>query len=146
MLAFIGQLNADLPDGVNVQPYFMIPQECWNGPCGDFLARYLGLTPYARWNMLPLPKDPRSGEALGITSHPGAPPATFVRSVEAVLAKLESGVKATGENFQAAMMIDIVAVMRRKVRGVAWAITAKAMGEDTLKRPRQMFYNETFPA
>ena len=41
-------------------------------------------------------------------------------------------------------MADIVDVTRRKVRGAAWAITAKTMGEDTLKVPRQMFYNETF--
>ena len=103
MQAFIGQLNADLPDGVNVQPYFMIPEPCWSGPCADFLARYLRLTPYARWNMLPLPKDHRSAEQLGVQSHPGPPPAAFVRNVEVVLMKLESEVKAADAAFEQAI-------------------------------------------
>src|SRR5690348_5999890 len=83
MLAFISQLNGNLPDGVNVAPYLMIPEECWFGPCRSFLLRYLQTTPYGSWNVLPLPRDHQSSDELNIRMHPGQQPNSLVMNIEA---------------------------------------------------------------
>ncbi len=157
MLAFIGQINAGLPDGVNVAPYLMIPEQCWNGPHGRFLFSYLELTPYTSWNMIPLPRDERSSDALDLRAHPGSPPPnTFVEQVDAVIGKISADVDEAGRNFRREMesrgspnweqMADIVDQSRRKMRGVAWAITARILNQRTLQRSRELFYGEKFDA
>lgn len=155
MHAFINQINAGLPDGVNVAPHMMIPEQCWSGPHGGFLLSYLNLNPYAPWNVLPLPRDEPSAAALDLRPHPGSPPPqTFIQQVDGVIAKLAAEVDAASSAFRREMeargnpnweqMADIVDTTGRKVRGVAWAITSRVLGQRTFQRSREMFYGEKF--
>lgn len=153
MLAFIDQINGGLPDGVNVAPYLMIPENCWRGRCGGFLLHYLDMTPYGGWNMLPLPRDQRSSVDLSIRMHPGPQPKTFVDSIESLIMSMAREVEAASDTFRRQVetrgkpdwegMAGIVDAARLKVRGVGWTITAKVLGVNTLRRPRELFYNES---
>jgi hypothetical protein len=71
MMDYLGQVNTSLPDGINVEPYMMVPGECWNGPWGDLLVKYLEVSPFGSWNVVFLPRDERSADALMLMPHPG---------------------------------------------------------------------------
>ncbi|MFT3724377.1 MAG: hypothetical protein QM773_12400 [Hyphomonadaceae bacterium] len=152
MLAFISQLNGNLPDGVNVAPYLMIPEECWLGPCRDFLLCYLQMTPYGGWNMLPLPRDHQSSDGLNIRMHPGQQPKSLVTNVEALIMSMAREVEAASDTLRKQMetrgkpdrdaMAGIADAARNKVRAMGWMITARVLGVNTLRRPRELFYNE----
>ena len=73
--AYISHLNescaARAEQPVDLQPYLMIPERCWDGEHHQVLVDVLGLTPSQSWNVLPLAGDAPTAMALGITPHPG---------------------------------------------------------------------------
>lgn len=73
--AYIGHLNescaARAGQSIDLQPYLMVPERCWDGEHHQVLVDLLGLTPSQAWNVLPLPGDAPTAMAMGMTPHPG---------------------------------------------------------------------------
>jgi len=76
LVGFITQLNATWTDRtgtpVDLQPYYMIPERCWEGEHQQVLIEVLGLAPAQAWNTLPLAADAATATAVGVVDHPGA--------------------------------------------------------------------------
>lgn len=84
------KVNADVALRVRggvVRPFFLIPEDCWNGPRGDFLMQRLDLYPFEDWNVAFLPADMRTAVALDAPPHPDGPIAAFEKSAADFLAK-----------------------------------------------------------
>ena len=67
------ELNRDVAartNGGSVQPFFLIPEPCWNGELGDFLVVTLKLSPYQDWNVAFLPADERTASMMNLPVHP----------------------------------------------------------------------------
>ena len=67
------ELNRDVAartNGGSVQPFFLIPEPCWNGELGDFLVVTLKLSPYLDWNVTFLPADERTAGVMNLPVHP----------------------------------------------------------------------------
>ncbi len=66
---FMGRLNTSWSEraGTNaaLQPYFMIPERCWEGDHLEALVEVLGLTPAQPWNVLPLAGDTATADTIG---------------------------------------------------------------------------------
>lgn len=153
MLAFIAGINSNLPDGVNVVPLIMVPELCWDSVHRDFLLKVLRVTPYGSWNVLPVPKDARSAEALhlslprssgpgqklidGLVDHIGKLSLEVGQVTEVITAAMNAG---KSPRFERATEMQDQA--RRKLRGIGFYIASKAVGGDTLTRSREMFYGE----
>ena len=67
------ELNRDVAartNGGSVEPFFLIPEPCWNGELGDFLVVTLKLSPYQDWNVAFLPADERTASEMNLPVHP----------------------------------------------------------------------------
>ena len=72
-------------DGGAVEPFFLIPEPCWDGETGTFLLARLQLSPYEDWNVAFLPTDERSAAILGLPRHPLGEAMVFARDAEEFL-------------------------------------------------------------
>ena len=100
LMDYLAQTNASLADGVNVEPFLMVPGECWNGPWGDFLVKYLEVSPFGSWNVVFLPRDEQSADALDLRPHPGVMDERDVHQVDDLIGQLAGEVKAAYDEIQ----------------------------------------------
>ena len=77
-LAGINRFVAERTDGGSVRPFSLIPESCWSGEFSAFLTIRLGLSPYDDWNMIFLPADQRTAEALDMPVCPERDISAFV--------------------------------------------------------------------
>lgn len=152
--AFIEAINNNLPDGVNVVPLFMLPEQCWNSLHRPFLLRVLQVTPYGSWNMTPIPKDDVSAEVLKIVRPRWIPEPHYVEGVVEHIGGLAQEVSKVNEDihrnlaagqppglYRVAEAEDLV---RRKLRGIGFYIASEMIGGEALVRARQLFYGEKY--
>jgi hypothetical protein len=100
LMGYLAQTNASLPDGVNLEPFLMLPGECWNGPWGDFLVKYLEVSPFGSWNVVFLPRDEQSADALDMRPHPGPIDERDVHYIDDLIGRLAGEVKAAHDEIE----------------------------------------------
>ncbi|MBV7259449.1 hypothetical protein [Erythrobacter crassostreae] len=83
--AFLAQANAQMPEGVSVVAYAMLPWDLWNGRFGELLAMRCGLWAPQAWNQMLLAADEQSSVALGLPQHPGGYPEGLIEEIERLL-------------------------------------------------------------
>lgn len=126
------ELNRDVAartSGGSVQPFFLIPEPCWNGELGDFLVVTLKLSPYLDWNVAFLPADECTGSMMNLPVHPNRDDPEvveyamgFVSAARDHYKKCHEEVGRTGEFGR---FHDQVEEITEKVRGLAVKILAK---------------------
>lgn len=152
--AFIEAINANLPDGVNVVPLCMLPEQCWNSLHRPFLLRALQLTPYGSWNMTPVPKDEVSAGVLRMNLPRWTPDPHYIEGVVEHVGGFASEVQGVNDDIHRALaagkpprlyrLAEIEDEVRRKLRGIAFYIASEMVGGETLTRSRETFYGERY--
>jgi hypothetical protein len=79
--------------GGEMRGFWLLPDPCWNGRMGQFLMMRLGLFPYEDWNLVFLPTDEKTAEALNLPPHPGRDIPAFVTASERFLADVEAALQ-----------------------------------------------------
>ena len=69
--------------------FSLLPDACWNGELGRFLMMRLDLFPYDVWNMVLLPADAATAEALDMPPHPNGDEPVFVAKATEFLREAE---------------------------------------------------------
>ncbi len=146
---FLAALNKQLPDGLEVIPWAMIPWSCWSGPQAAFLMVTCHYFPAHPWNSFMLAANERTSQALGLPVHPraalpgydeGANEALaefrdeYQVEYDAVAVRLEQGDIAALDDHEKAVMRA-----QGKVRAAAAALAGIAFGEDVYYRHLELF-------
>lgn len=109
--------------GATMRGFSLIPDPCWNGRTGKFLMLRLELFPYEDWNVVFLPTDEKTAEALNLPAHPGGDIPTFVemaeRFLESAQAKLTAAHDEAAQTHDFQGFVDARDDLREKVRGLA---------------------------
>lgn len=146
--AYLDHLNAQLPEGVSVCAYAMLPWELWNGRYGHLLAVVCKLYPQQPWNNLWLAADERSSAALGLPQHPGFYPDWLVPQVEGLLGELHDhfaqacGQVGEGGQVQWAQLEHYeqeTTEILRKVIALSHYVGSMCIGEDAFARHKEIF-------
>jgi hypothetical protein len=126
------ELNRDIAartSGGSVQPFFLIPEPCWNGELGDFLVVTLKLSPYQDWNVTFLPADQCTGSMMNMPVHPNRDDPDmvgyamgFVTAAHNHYKKCQAEVELTHEFGR---FHDQVQDITDKIRGLAVKVLAK---------------------
>lgn len=126
----------------------MAPEDCWR-TWASFLLKHLGLSPFGVWNVLILPRDEASSEALDMLAHPGIMSELEVDEVNSIIGRLVAHVEAVhrdineridaGEEADMELVRETEQSARLQMRKLALAIGRDAVGEITLKRSAKMF-------
>lgn len=143
------QLSARLATPVDLEPYLMLPERCWEGQHREALIELLGLTPTQTWNLLPLAGNPQTAQALGIIEHPrGAP----LHAIDAALSFLDDIITKMQSRCEAATFshdgIDGEALeaareqARSQVRGLARHIAGASIGTEVVSHTRATFFGD----
>lgn len=151
--AFMMQLNdewgAQLGTDVDLQPYLMIPERCWEGEHGETLLDVLGLAPTQTWNVLPLAGSPATASAVGVASHPGGeslhtykPAIAFI---DETLAKMRTACEQATFTSDS---IDSDALERARdeaagnIKTLARHIAGVVLGTEAVNETRATFFND----
>jgi hypothetical protein len=115
---------ARVPGG-SMRPFSLLPDPCWNGEMGRFLMMQLDLFPYDDWNMIFLPADEGTAEALDLPLHPNGNVPAFVESSERFLRDAQAHLHAAHDEATRTQDFrrfhDTLEEIRGKVRGLARA-------------------------
>ncbi len=109
--------------GGSMRGFWLLPDPCWNGKMGQFLMMRLGLFPYEDWNLVFLPTDEKTAEALNLPPHPGRDVPAFVTAAERFLVDAEAALTAAhdeaGRTHEFGHFGETVEEIKEKVRGLA---------------------------
>ncbi len=122
----LAELNRSVSEripGASMRGFWLLPDPCWKGELGRFLMMRLGLFPYEDWNLIFLPTDEKSAEALNLPPHPGRDIPAFVTSSERFLrdaeAHLSTAHDEAGRTHEFGRFQETVEEIQEKVRGLA---------------------------
>ncbi len=147
--AFVARVNEQMPDGVKVVPWAMIPWRVWSQQHADFLLVACELYPVTPWNMLLLPDDQRSEMILGLPRHlRGSPPGLedaanrvigeireeFFEAHARTGTALDRGDTSSLDDFAKANKDATTSVVR-----LAHALGIRTYGEEAYSRHKDMF-------
>jgi hypothetical protein len=122
------RIRERFPDAA-MRPFSLLPDACWNGELGHLLMCRLELFPFDDWNMIFLPSDMKTAEALELPVHPGRDISDFVDTAMQFLHDADHHLAAThkqaGETGDLEIFADAMDEMRDKVKGLA----RKLLGE-----------------
>ena len=116
---------AERVPGGRMRGFSLLPDSCWNGELGRFLMMRLDLFPYDAWNMVLLPADAATAEALDMPLHPNGEVPVFVAKATEFLREAEARLRSAQE--EATLMEDVtkfqetVEDTRDRVRALATA-------------------------
>lgn len=114
------KVNADVGQHVRggvVRPFFLIPDDCWSGPNGDFLMLRLDLYPYEDWNVAFLPAEMRTAIALDAPLHPSGAIAAFEKSAADFLLKEQARLRDAHAHATASRDFAAFGETRAQIRG-----------------------------
>jgi len=153
LAGYMDRLNAawseQTQSPVDLQPYYMIPERCWEGEHQQTLVEVLGLAPAQPWNVLPLAADPATAASTGVASHPG-PRALDHRAMAASLIAdaVEAMHKAVEQATFATDAVDTAALdsarlhAANEIKGLARRIAGATVGNEVVDRTRATFFND----
>jgi hypothetical protein len=122
-LSEINRSVAERVPGGRMRQFSLIPDSCWNGELGAFLMMRLGLFPYDDWNMIFLPADEKTADALDLPVHPNGNVPAFEEAAERLIGegdmRLRVALAEAGRTQDFARFQDEVEEIREKVRGLA---------------------------
>ncbi len=150
---FMSRLNsawsAHAATAVDLQPYYMIPERCWEGDHQQVLVEVLGLAPAQPWNVLPLAGGPATEAATGVARHPGARALDHRAMATSLIAE---AVDTMHETFEKATFatdaVDTAALdaaraqAATEIKGVARRIAGATVGVETVVHARATFFND----
>jgi hypothetical protein len=126
------ELNRDVAartSGGSVQPFFLIPEPCWNGELGDFLVVTLKLSPYQDWNVAFLPADECTASMMELPMHPNRDDPDVVEYAMGFVTAARDRYKACYEEVERTREFsrfnDQIEDITDKVRGLAVKILAQ---------------------
>ncbi|MEO1067260.1 MAG: hypothetical protein AAFW47_07765 [Pseudomonadota bacterium] len=148
-LSFIKKINSELPNGIKVIPWAMLPFTVWHGHQAGFLMTTCNRFPSSHENIFLLAGDDESSNALGLPRHPGLPHPSFCTACENLVSEVHSRFRAkhqkigsalnSGQHEKATEMLELVDLVKRQVNGVAHGLTSELFGEDVYKRHCEVF-------
>jgi hypothetical protein len=110
------------PDGGR-RPFSLIPECCWDGRSGALLTERLRLSRHDDWNVVHLPADQATAEALNLPPHPGGDVPAFVEAAQDFLAKAERDLGAALEEAEktgdAEPVMELTEALIHKVKTLA---------------------------
>jgi hypothetical protein len=122
-LAEINRSVAERVPGGLMRQFSLLPDPCWNGELGRFLMMRLDLFPYDDWNMILLPADEKTAEALNLPLHPNGNIPTFVATAEVFLRSADERLRAAhaeaGHTHDFGKFHDTLEEIRDKVKALA---------------------------
>lgn len=146
--AYMDRVNRDMPEGVNLVPWAMIPWSVWQGPHADLLFT-CNLYPADPWNTMLLPDGAAAAENLRLPIPLHDIPPELETVANGVLRELDDKVTQAHARTSAAIAggdlealgqyqktADAAAVL---VRGLAQNLGARAYGDDALVLHKLMF-------
>jgi hypothetical protein len=126
------EMNRDVAartSGGSVQPFFLIPEPCWNGELGDFLVVTLKLSPYQDWNVAFLAADECTASMMSLPVHPNRDDPEIVEYAIGFVTAARDHYKAchedAGRTREFGRFNDQVEDIADKVRGLAVKILAR---------------------
>lgn len=147
--AFVASVNKQLPDGVTVIPWAMIPWSVWNQQHAEFLLRVCELYPAGPWNMMLMPEDERSAMVLGLPQHLHGIPAGLEDNANHVIGQIRGRYTEVDRRVGAALAEGDLARLEEhekakqeaaaSVCGLAHYAGSQTYGEDAYKRHHEMF-------
>ncbi|HEY3639338.1 MAG TPA: hypothetical protein VGK90_14410 [Rhizomicrobium sp.] len=127
---FIARINAQLPMGIVVKPWPLIPSSIWAGEYAGFLNRVVGLVPASPDNTMLLGGDLVSALSLNLPELPSKVPAEIEHAANERLAVLQGNFQEDAKKLAANGLMpnpDEVRGLRRKYLAEIIA-TAKDLG------------------
>jgi hypothetical protein len=116
---------AERVPGGRMRGFSLLPDSCWTGELGRFLMMRLDLFPYDAWNMVLLPANTATAEALDMPPHPNGDVAVFVAKATEFLREAEARLRAAQEEATVtedfAKFQETLEDMRDRVRALATA-------------------------
>ncbi len=150
--ACVKQINAQLPDGMEVIPYAMLSWALWNqqyAETADFLLNTCDMYPVEAWNTMMLPADEKCAQMLNLPVHPRGYPAGFEDHCARIVLEIEAKHRAEIDPILAlgtnAGMDDISrhgeirANTIRSVAGIAAGLTSVILSEEVYFRHQKLF-------
>ena len=147
--AFVTGLNTQLPEGVKVTPWAMIPWNVWQQQHGDFLLITCELYPVAPWNQLLLPEDQHGSMVLGLPQPlPGTPPGLEeaankgIEEIRKDLMDVHARTAAALDRGDDAGLLEFAKAKSeawKHVVGLAHALGAQTYGVEAYHRHKELF-------
>jgi len=134
---------------IDLQPFYMIPERCWEGEHQQVLVEVLGLAPAQPWNVLPLAADAATAAATGVAMHPGTR-AVDHRAVATTL--IAEAVETMQKSFEratfAADTVDTAALDSARaqaaadITAIAGRMAGPIIGTAAVDTARSTFFND----
>ena len=147
--AFVSTLNSEMPEGVKVAPWAMIPWSAWSQRHAEFLLVMCELFPVDPWNTLLLPESERGASALGLPQHLGLAPPGLEDAANRVIGEVREEFSVTLDTLAAALaggdVSDLEEHAKAKqeacalVQGLAHALGAHTYGKDAFAQHEMRF-------
>lgn len=147
--AFVAALNTEMPAGVKVGPWAMIPWTVWSQQHADFLLGVCELFPVGPWNTLLLPEDERGALILDLPQHLGGIPAGLEDAANRLIGEIREEHRKVHDRTGAALAESNLSSLDEyekatkeacaKVMGVAHWLGAKTYGEEAYARHKVVF-------
>jgi hypothetical protein len=122
-LAEVNRSVGERVPGGSMRQFSLIPDFCWTGELGALLMMRLELFPYDDWNMIFLPADEKTADALDLPLHPSGNVPAFEAAAERLIGeadmRLRAAVAEAGRTQDFARLQDEREEIREKVRGLA---------------------------
>lgn len=122
-LAEMNKSVSERVPGGSMRGFWLLPDPCWNGRMGQLLMMRLGLFPYEDWNLVFLPADEKTAEALNLPPHPGRDIPAFVTASERFLTDAEAALRAAHDEaartHEFGRFGEAVDEIKERVRGLA---------------------------
>lgn len=148
---FMSRLNnawsAHAVSPVDLQPYFMLPERCWEGDHQEVLVEVLGLAPAQPWNVIPLAADSATEAIVGVGRHPGSRALDHRAMATSLIAETVGTMHKTVE--QAAFAKDAVDTSAfdaarlqaaNEIKGIARRIAGATVGVEVIDHARATFF------
>ena len=146
---FLERINSQLPEGVGVIPWAMIPWSLWSGPRAPFLLVVCKVFPTQPWNTFLMPQDERSAAVLGLPPHPRAPAGGLDEACTRLIGEVQEEYWSVFRPVEEAMAAGDMSKLSQldeargkacgDICGIAHALTGKLFGEDVYHRHHELF-------
>ena len=147
--AFLAEVNEQMPEGVSVVPWAMIPWSIWSQQHAPFLLVVCELYPVGPWNTLLLPADEHSSLILNLPQHLRGSPPGLEDAANRVIGEIHEKLNevhartadALAEGTLSSMDEHAAAVKQASasVTGLAHALGAQTYGDEAYARHNEVF-------
>ena len=134
---------------VELQPFYMIPERCWEGEHQQVLVEVLGLAPAQPWNVLALAGNAATAAAIGVGNHPGAKALDHRAMATTLITEAVDTMHKTFERATfAADTVDTSALDAARsqaaadIKAIARRMAGTIVGTDAVDHARATFFND----